>query len=78
MASAGKQTRRPALVRFFRVAVAVAFSLVALGRVPEALEFLAGKDQKVPAKIRQIIGALRALLEGRRAAGQLARLIVRD
>jgi hypothetical protein len=46
--------------------VVVAFSLVALGREPEALEFLAEKDKKMPAKIRQIIGALRALLEGRR------------
>ena len=47
--------------------IVVAFSLVALGRESEALEFLAEKDKKVPPKIRQIIGALRALLEGRRA-----------
>ncbi|MCA1586206.1 MAG: hypothetical protein LC791_16020 [Acidobacteria bacterium] len=46
--------------------VVVAFSLVALGREREAVEFLAEKDKKVPAKIRLIIGALRALLEGRR------------
>jgi serine/threonine protein kinase/tetratricopeptide (TPR) repeat protein len=46
--------------------VVVAFSLVALGRESDAIAFLAEKDKKVPAKIRQIIGALRALLEGRR------------
>ncbi len=46
--------------------VVVAFALVALGREPEALGLLAEKEKKVPAKIRQIIGALRALLEGRR------------
>ena len=44
----------------------VAFSLVALGRESDAVAFLAEKDKKVPPKIRQIIGALRALLEGRR------------
>ncbi len=48
-------------------AVVMAFSLVALGREAEALEFLGDKSQKVPAKIAQIIGALQALLEGRRA-----------
>jgi serine/threonine protein kinase/tetratricopeptide (TPR) repeat protein len=47
--------------------VVVAFSLVALGREREALNLLAEKEKKVPAKIRQIIGALRALLEGRHA-----------
>ncbi len=46
--------------------VVVAFSLVALGRAPDAIAFLAEKDKKVPPRIRQIIGALRALLEGRR------------
>jgi tetratricopeptide (TPR) repeat protein len=44
----------------------VAFSLVTLGRSQEAIDFLAARDAKVPPKIRQIIGALRALLEGRR------------
>jgi TolB-like protein len=48
-------------------AVVMAFSLVALGREAEALEFLEDRSKKVPAKIAQIIGALRALLEGRRA-----------
>ena len=48
-------------------AIIVAFSLVALGRAPEALEFLAGAEKQVPARVRQIIGALRALLEGRPA-----------
>ncbi len=55
--------------------VVVAFSLVALGRQQEAIEFLAARDAKLPPKIRQIIGALRALLEGRRddaVAGILA------
>jgi eukaryotic-like serine/threonine-protein kinase len=48
-------------------AVVMAFSLVALGREAEALEFLEDRSKKVPAKIGQIIGGLRALLEGRRA-----------
>jgi serine/threonine protein kinase/tetratricopeptide (TPR) repeat protein len=48
-------------------AVVMAFSLVALGRETEALAFLEDRSKKVPAKIAQIIGALRALLEGRRA-----------
>ena len=48
-------------------AIIVAFSLVALGRAPEALEFLDGAEKQVPARVRQIIGALRALLEGRPA-----------
>jgi tetratricopeptide (TPR) repeat protein len=48
-------------------AVVMAFSLVALGREAEALEFLEDKITKVPAKIAHIIGALRAMLEGRRA-----------
>jgi hypothetical protein len=47
--------------------VVVAFSLVALGREPEALELLEQKEKKVPARIREIIGALRALLQGRKA-----------
>jgi serine/threonine protein kinase/tetratricopeptide (TPR) repeat protein len=47
--------------------VVVAFSLVALGRTSDALTFLEEKEKKVPAKIREIIGALRALLEGRTA-----------
>ena len=46
--------------------VVVAFSLVALGREQDALAFLAEKDKRVPPRIRQIIGALRALIEGRR------------
>jgi serine/threonine protein kinase/tetratricopeptide (TPR) repeat protein len=54
--------------------VVVVFSLVALGRKSEALEFLTEKEKKVPPKIRQVIGAVRALLEGRHtdaiAAGQ--------
>ena len=44
--------------------VVVGFSLAALGRTSEALAFLAEKQGKVPPRIRQIIGALRALLEG--------------
>jgi hypothetical protein len=44
-----------------------AFSLLALGRESEALEFLEEKEKKVPAKIQEIIGALRALLQGRQA-----------
>jgi serine/threonine protein kinase len=48
--------------------VVVGFSLASLGREPEALQYLAEKSTTVPPKIRQIIGALRALLEGRRAA----------
>ena len=47
-------------------AVVVAFSLVALGRKEDALALLAEKARNVPPRIRQIIGALRALLEGRR------------
>ena len=45
--------------------VVVAFSLAALGRPAAAVELLAEKDKTVPPKIRQIIGALRVLLEGR-------------
>ena len=45
----------------------VAFSLVALDRTPEAVAFLAAKETTVAPKIRQFIGGLRALLEGRRA-----------
>ena len=47
--------------------VVSAFAFVALGRVPEALQFLAEAETRVPPKIRQIIGGLRMLLEGRRA-----------
>ena len=43
------------------------FSLVALGRVSEALEFLADRVKHAPPKLQQIIGAFAALLEGRRA-----------
>ena len=45
--------------------IVVAFSFVALGREPEAVRFLAEKEKRVPARIQQMIGALRALLEGR-------------
>ncbi len=48
-------------------AIVVASSLVALGRVPAALEFLAGAEQKVPPMVRRIVGAVRALLEDRPA-----------
>jgi TolB-like protein/predicted Ser/Thr protein kinase len=44
----------------------VAFSLESLGRRQDAIDFLIAKDARVPPRIRQIIGALRALLEGRR------------
>ena len=47
--------------------VVMAFSLVALGRESEALERLAERARNAAARIRQMIGALRALLEGRRA-----------
>jgi serine/threonine protein kinase len=46
--------------------IVVAFSLIALGREAEALGLLDQKIKKVPAKIAQLIAALRALLEGRR------------
>ena len=61
------RARRGAGEHAWRRRWSCAFSLVALGRAPEALEFLAEKEKKVPPKIRQIIGGLRALLEGRRA-----------
>ncbi len=48
-------------------AIVVASSLVALGRAQEALEFLAGAEKTTPPMIRRIIGAVRALLEGRPA-----------
>jgi TolB-like protein/predicted Ser/Thr protein kinase len=47
--------------------IVMAFSLVALGRMSEALQLLAEKEMKVAAKVRQMVGALRALLEGRHA-----------
>jgi serine/threonine protein kinase/tetratricopeptide (TPR) repeat protein len=47
--------------------IVMAFSLVALGRKADALQLLAEKEMKVAAKVRQMVGALRALLEGRHA-----------
>jgi hypothetical protein len=47
--------------------VVVGFSMAALGRTSEALAFLAERERKVPPRIGQIIGALRALLDGRPA-----------
>jgi tetratricopeptide (TPR) repeat protein len=44
-----------------------AFALAALGREPEALQFLAEIENKVPPMVRRITGAVRALLEGRPA-----------
>ena len=43
----------------------VGFAFVALGRENEALDFLASREPKLPPKLRQMIGVLRALLEGR-------------
>jgi len=43
----------------------VGFAFVALGRENEALEFLASREPRLPPKLRQMIGVLRALLEGR-------------
>jgi non-specific serine/threonine protein kinase len=45
----------------------VTFSLVALGREGEALALLAERVKKLPPKLQQVVGALRALLEGRQA-----------
>ena len=45
----------------------VGFAFVALGRENEALDFLASREPKLPPKLRQMIGVLRALLEGRSA-----------
>jgi serine/threonine protein kinase/tetratricopeptide (TPR) repeat protein len=47
--------------------IVMAFSLVALGRMAEALRLLAEKETQAATRIRQMAGALRALLEGRRA-----------
>jgi hypothetical protein len=47
--------------------VVMAFALLGLGRTPEALQLLAEREAKVAAKVRLLVGALRALLEGRNA-----------
>jgi non-specific serine/threonine protein kinase len=47
--------------------VIAGFSLLALGRDAEARVFLAERAQTAPPMIRRIVGALQALLEGRRA-----------
>jgi TolB-like protein len=46
-------------------AIVIASSLVALGRVAEALEFMAAAEKKVPPMVRRIMGAVRAVLEDR-------------
>ncbi|HVH54855.1 MAG TPA: protein kinase [Vicinamibacterales bacterium] len=43
-----------------------AFAFSALGRQPEALAFLVEVESKIPAMLRRITGAVRAVLEGRR------------
>jgi serine/threonine protein kinase/tetratricopeptide (TPR) repeat protein len=47
--------------------VVTAFALLALGRDAEALAGLGEDDPRLPARLRQIVGALRTLLEGRHA-----------
>jgi TolB-like protein len=55
------------LARIGEAPVVVAFALASLGRESEALALLAEKEKKVPPKIRPILGALQALIDGRRA-----------
>ena len=45
--------------------IILAFALVALGRTSDALQALTEREMKVAAKLRELIRALRALLEGR-------------
>jgi tetratricopeptide (TPR) repeat protein len=55
------------LARSGEAPVVVAFALASLGRESDALALLAEKEKKVPPKIRPILGALQALIDGRRA-----------
>jgi predicted Zn-dependent protease len=47
--------------------IVMAFALVGLGRMSDALQLLTEREGKVAARVRQMIGALRALLEERHA-----------
>jgi serine/threonine protein kinase/tetratricopeptide (TPR) repeat protein len=43
----------------------VAFSMVALGRSPDAIAWLAEREPRIPPRLRQLAGAFRAMLEER-------------
>jgi len=52
--------------------IVMAFAMVGLGRMSDALQLLTEKEGQVAPRVRQMIGALRALLEGRDAEAIVA------